>query len=249
MKKLHSLFFLKKLKVPFLFEEIKSLYFIWRIKSPLFLFEKIESPYFFLKKLNPFILFEELKVPFFIWRNWKSLFYLKKLIPLLYLKNLKSPFLFEKVKVLFLFQEIKPLDFIWRIKSPIFKQYKFFYENQLVFASIIFILKINTKFSIAIPVNFQLAISYRILYWFCYIFEIAILYWKSMIIFRLKINWFASFKNFRISLYFLYRDFQRHFSIDFAILLKLPFYIKNLYKFFYWKSNGFFQHHFSTENQ
>ena len=86
-------------------------------------------------------------------------------------------------------------------------------------------------------------------YWFCYIFEIAILYWKSMNIFLLKINWFASFKNFRISLYFLYRDFQRHFSIDFAILLKLPFYIKNQHKFFYWKSIAFCQHHFSTENQ
>ena len=67
--------------------------------------------------------------------------------------------------------------------------------------------------------------------------------------FLLKINWFASFKNFRISLYFLYRDFQRHFSIDFAILLKLPFYIKTQYKCFYWKSSAFCQHHFSTENQ
>ena len=73
--------------------------------------------------------------------------------------------------------------------------------------------------------------------------------WKSMKNFLLKNNWFVSFKNFRITLYFLYRDFQRHFSHDFAILLKLPFYIKNQYTFFYWKSIGFCRHHFSTENQ
>ena len=36
-----------------------------------------------------------------------------------------------------------------------------------------------------------------------------------------------------ITLNFLYRDFQIHFSIDFAILLKLPFCIENQYKFFY----------------
>ena len=96
-----------------------------------------------------------------------------------------------------------------------------------------FILKTNTHFSI----ENQLIL-------------IAILYWKSMKnVLLKKNNWFVSFKNFRITLYFLYRDFQRHFSIDFAILLKLPFYIKNQYTFFYWKSIGFCQHHFSTENQ
>ena len=106
-------------------------------------------------------------------------------------------------------------------------------ENQLIFTSIIFLLKINTNFSI----ENQLIL-------------IAILYWKSMKnVLLKKNNWFVSFKNFRITLYFLYRDFQRHFSIDFAILLKLPFYIKNQYTFFYWKSIGFCQHHFSTENQ
>ena len=42
---------------------------------------------------------------------------------------------------------------------------------------------------------------------------------------------------------------ERYFSIDFTILLNLPFYIKNEYTFFYWKSIGFCQHHFSTENQ
>ena len=60
----------------------------------------------------------------------------------------------------------------------------------------------------------------------------------------MKINLFASFKNIRISLYILYRDFQIHFSIDFAILLKLPFCIENQYKFFYWKSIDFCQQHF-----
>ena len=65
-----------------------------------------------------------------------------------------------------------------------------------------------------------------------------------MIICLLKINWFASFKNIRISLFILYWDFQIHFSIDFAILLKLPFCIENQYKFFYWKSIDFCQQHF-----
>ena len=65
-----------------------------------------------------------------------------------------------------------------------------------------------------------------------------------MIICLLKIDWFASFKNIRISLYILYRDFQIHFSIDFSILLKLPFCIENQYKFFYWKSIVFCQQHF-----
>ena len=121
--------------------------------------------------------------------------------------------------------------FYW--KSIDFYQHHFSIENQLIFTSIIFLLKINTNFSI----ENQLIL-------------IAILYWKSMKNFLLKKNnWFVSFKNFRITLYFLYRDFQRHFSIDFAILLKLPFYIKNQYTFFYWKSIGFCQHHFSTENQ
>ena len=100
-------------------------------------------------------------------------------------------------------------------------------ENQLIFTSIIFLLKINMNFSI----ENQLIL-------------IAILYWKSMKNFLLKNYWFVSFKNFRITLYFLYRDFQRHFSIDFAILLKLPFYIKNQYTFFYWKSIGFCRYHF-----
>ena len=120
-----------------------------------------------------------------------------------------------------------------------------------------------------------------------------------MIIFLLKINWFASFKNFRISLYFfigIFKDIfllillyfwnchfilktntnfsienqlvfasiifllkintkfsiefitlskhfhafalvdQRHFSINFAIYLKLRFCIENEWSFFYWKS-------------
>ena len=59
--------------------------------------------------------------------------------------------------------------FIWKTNH-------FSIENQLVFASIIFLLKINTKFSIELPVHFQP----------------AILYWKLI-------------KNFRITLYFLYR--------------------------------------------
>ena len=100
-------------------------------------------------------------------------------------------------------------------------------ENQLIFTSIIFLLKINTHFSF----ENQLILNCD---------------------FVMKINEKFSIEkqlNFRITLYFLYRDFQRHFSIDFAILLKLPFYIKNQYTFFYWKSIGFCQHHFSTENQ
>ena len=91
-------------------------------------------------------------------------------------------------------------------------------ENQLIFTSIIFLLKINMNFSI----ENQLIL-------------IAILYWKLMKNFLLKNNWFVSFKNFRITLYFLYRDFQRHFSM---ILL----YFWNCH--FIWKTN-----HFSIENQ
>ena len=97
-------------------------------------------------------------------------------------------------------------------------------ENQLIFVSSIFVLKINTNLSLIQTLTcIRICRSKTFFYWFCYIFEIAILYWKSMKIFLLKINWFSSFKNFRISLYFLYRDFQIHFSNDFAILLKLPF--------------------------
>ena len=65
-------------------------------------------------------------------------------------------------------------------------------------------------------------------YWFCYIFEIAILYWKPMRNFLLKIIDLPASKNLGFSS-FLYWDFQCHFSIDFAIFLKLPFYIKNQY--------------------
>ena len=90
--------------------------------------------------------------------------------------------------------------------------------------------------------HFSTENQYKIFYWITCTFS-------TCDYFLLKNNWFVSFKNSRISLYFLYRDFQRHFSIDFAILLKLPFYIKNQYTFFYWKSIGFCQHHFSTENQ
>ena len=99
-------------------------------------------------------------------------------------------------------------------------------ENQLIFTSIIFLLKTNTNFS----------------------FENQLIFNCDFV---LKINEKFSIEkqlNFRITLYFLYRDFQRYFSIDFAILLKLPFYIKNQ-SFFYWKSIGFCQHHFFTENQ
>ena len=97
-------------------------------------------------------------------------------------------------------------------------------KNQLIFVSSIFLLKINTNFPLIKTLScIRIGRSKTFFYWFCYIFAIAILYWKSMKIFLLKINWFSSFKNFRISLYFLYRDFQIHISIDFAILLKLPF--------------------------
>ena len=86
-------------------------------------------------------------------------------------------------------------------------------ENQLIFTSIIFLLKINTHFSF----ENQLILNCD---------------------FVLKINEKFSIEkqlNFRITLYFLYRDFQRHFSM---ILL----YFWNCH--FIWKTN-----HFSIENQ
>ena len=73
-------------------------------------------------------------------------------------------------------------------------------------------------------------------YWFCYIFEIAILYWKPMRNFLLKINWFASFKNFRISLNFLIGIFK-----DIFLLILLYFW--NCH--FILKTNT----NFSIENQ
>ena len=73
-------------------------------------------------------------------------------------------------------------------------------------------------------------------YWFCYIFEIAILYWKPMRNFLLKINWFTSFKNFRISLNFLIGIFK-----DIFLLILLYFW--NCH--FILKTNT----NFSIENQ
>ena len=95
-------------------------------------------------------------------------------------------------------------------------------ENQLIFTSIIFLSKINTNFSIENQLifncDFVLQINEK--------FSI-----EKQLICQLQKPW--------ITLYFLYRDFQRHFFIDFAILLKLPFFIKNQHTFFYWKSIGF----------
>ena len=91
----------KPWKVPFLFEEMKSLYFIWRI----------ESPFFYLKKLNFLFLFEEMESPFFIWRNE---------IPLFYLKKWKSLFLFEEIEFPFFIEEIESPFFIWRNEIPLF---------------------------------------------------------------------------------------------------------------------------------
>ena len=87
-------------KVPFLFEEMKSPYFIWRI----------ESPFFYLKKLNSLFLIEQLKVPFFIWN----------LIPFFYLKKLKVLILFDEMKTPYFIWRIKSPFFIWRIESPFF---------------------------------------------------------------------------------------------------------------------------------
>ena len=168
------------------------------------------------------------------------LFFLGKVkktsIPPLLIKKLqitrKNFFLFLSDKFLFIF--------IWMILLY-FWNCHFLYWKPVQ----LFLLKINWL----LPASFFYWKSTRIFLLKINWFLIAILYWKSMKHFLLKNNWFVSFKNSRISLYFLYRDFQRHFSIDFAILLKLPFYIKNQYTFFYWKSMGFCQHHFSTENQ
>ena len=63
--------------------------------------------------------------------------------------------------------------------------------------------------------------------------------------FPLKINWFlsASFSYWKSIIFHWSKSFhafaladQRHFSIDFAIYLKLLFCIENKWKFFYWKS-------------
>ena len=82
---------------------------------------------------------------------------------------------------------------------------------------------------------------------FKYIFLLILLYFWNCHFCLLKINWFASSKNIRISLYFLNRDFQISFSTDFAILLKLSICIENQYKVFHWKSIDFCQVHFLLE--
>ena len=95
-------------------------------------------------------------------------------------------------------------------------------ENQLIFTSIIFLSKINTNFSIENQLifncDFVLQINEK---------------------FSIEKQLICQLQKPLITLYFLYRDLQWHFSIDFAILLKLPFFIKNQHTFFHWKSIGF----------
>ena len=105
------------------------------------------------------------------------------------------------------------LIYIWDSFFVLKTGTNFSIENQLIFTSIIFLLKINTHFSfenqLILNCDFVLKIHEK--------FSIE----KQL--------------NFRITLYFLYRDFQRHFSM---ILL----YFWNCH--FIWKTN-----HFSIENQ
>ena len=70
------------------------------------------------------------------------------------------------------------------------------------FVSIIFLLKINTKFSIEFTVTVH--------------FELAILYWKLIQIFLLKINWFF------VNIIFLLK-INTKFSIEFTLHFELVF--------------------------
>ena len=81
-------------------------------------------------------------------------------------------------------------------------QWKFFYWKSIDFPA-----SKTTGF----PFTFYIGI-------FKYIFLLILLYFWNCHFCLLKINWFASFKNIRISLYFLHRDFQIHSSFDLAIL-------------------------------
>ena len=89
-----------------------------------------------------------------------------------------------------------------------------FIENQLIFFSSIFVLKINTNVSLIKTLScIRICRSKIIFDWFCYIFEIAILYWKSMNIFLLKIKWFSSFKDYRIPFTFYIGIFKYIFLL------------------------------------
>ena len=96
-------------------------------------------------------------------------------------------------------------------------------------------MKINTIFFVKIPKIFIPKIPKNCVvkmsdwnyhfYWFCYTLKLSF--------FVLKIHLVD----------------HRHFSIAFAIFLKLWFCIENQGKIFHWKSIDFCQHHFPKENQ
>ena len=93
----------------------------------------------------------------------------------------------------------------------ILKTNHFSIENQLVFASIIFLLKINTEFSIELPVHFQP----------------ALLYWKLIQFFLLKINSFfsASFFSWKsVQIFLLNVLFISHFCFRFPFFFSLCFF-------------------------
>ena len=161
-----------------------------------------KSTRIFLLKINWFliaILYCKSMKNFLLKNNWFVSF-----------KNLGLPFIFY----IGIFKDIFFIDFAILLKLPFFikNQHTFFYWKSIGFASIIFLLKINTKISIELPVHFQP----------------AILYWKRIQFFLLKINWFfsASFFYWKLEVIFLL----------ILIYMKLRFCIENQWKILYWKS-------------